>query len=837
MKFIASLMLFLALAVEAMAGSIEGRVADTQKQPLQFVNVILYQQDGKTLVKGTITDDSGAYSLQNVKDGSYVLSFQYMGFKTVTRNVTLNAQNQHKAVVRVTLSEDSEQLEEVAVVAQKQTMKLDIDRKVFNVDQDIASAGGSASEVLENIPSVEVDAEGNVSLRGSESVTIWINGKAQGMSSDNRGDILQQMPAESIERIEVITNPSSKFSPEGSAGIINIVLKRDRKAGYYGGVQLNANTFGGGRLGANINFSSGILDAYANVGYGLRKGKNGGFTNRDNLLDDGTAVSFLNSTNKGKNNGKNLFARAGLTWHVTTHDDISLAYMGMFGSNDRKQTYFYNSADYSPYSSELSTTMDRVRKNTSDGDSHMNNFEVSYRHEWATTHDIELTVSRHGWASNGGTIFDQVSDYRRSDGSSYQELSYQNQTLDNESTGWEVQLDYQQPVGASSKIEGGYKGNFNHQNSPTETFSDEDRSQTIELLFNRFIYDSNVHAVYLNWQSRIAEKFGYQLGLRGEGWNIDTESYDYNAEYNNGKPEAFKKDYFKVFPTMFLSYQVSETQELQLNYTRRLRRPWGGQLNSFKNISDSTNISYGNPQLTPEYSNSFEFNYIKNWDNHTLSLSAYYRPSSDIIQRIGYISNSIRYSTSENVSKSVSSGVEIIGKNRLWNRLDLTTTVNIFYYKLNGGNFTFHLDDGSDYRVDIANSKDFSWNARLLASLMLPKEISFQTTFNYVAPRVITQGKREASYSLDMGLRKTFFNRKFTVALNGRDLLDSRKFRSTTSGRGFSQESESWRGGRRGVLQLSWSFGNMNNDKKREGRDGQDSGDDDAPAIGGGFEN
>ncbi|MCQ2204144.1 MAG: TonB-dependent receptor [Bacteroidales bacterium] len=846
----------------AMAGSIEGKINDAAGNPMEFVNVILYQQDGTTMVKGTISDINGDFTIPGVNDGTFQLKIQMMGYRPVSRTVVLSSQNQHKAKLKIVLEEDSEQLEEVAVVAQKQTMKLDIDKKVFNVDQDIASVGGSASEVLENIPSVEVDAEGNISLRGSSSVTIWINGKAQGMTSDNRGDILQQLPAESIDHIEVISNPSSKYSAEGSAGIINIVLKRDRKAGYYGGIQANANTNKGFRIGANINFSSGIIDAYGNIGVGRRKMKSGGFTDRDNLQATenssiapfGTPLSYLNSTNKGKNEGLNIFGRAGLTWHITMHDDLTLGFMSMNGGGENKQEYKYESADYPGYST-LGYRMDRRRDNNSDNDMRMINFNFGYRHEWKTGHDIDLTISRGIFNMDGETEYLQTSHYTPV--FNQQELvnitdqdviSYQKQEMDNKHKDWEVQLDYQQPITDDIKIEAGYKGDFSHQNSPTKTFNPpatsfnpQDGVQSIdthnlainESLYNRFIYDSNIHAVYLNWQQKINEAFGYQLGLRGEGWNVDAESKDYAAEFKGGESETFKKSFFKMFPTAYLSYHISESQELQLNYTRRLRRPWGGQLNSFKNISDSTNISYGNPELTPTYSNSLEFNYIKTWDNHTLSLSAYYRPSTNIMQRISYIDNGIRYSTTENMAKDLNSGLEIIVKNRLFTRLDLTSTINFYYYKLDGGTFDYKLSDGKTYPIVVNSDDDFSWNAKVLASVMLPKEISFQTTFNYNAARVITQGKRKANYNLDMGMRKTFFNKKLTVAVNGRDLLASRKFRSETSGVGFRQDSESWRGGRRGMIQIAWSFGNMNNNKKKPEGPMEQGGDDDGGQNGG----
>ncbi|MBP5716907.1 MAG: carboxypeptidase-like regulatory domain-containing protein, partial [Bacteroidales bacterium] len=301
------------------AGVIKGKVVDDLKEALEFVNVAVYQQGSTTPFKGAITDATGHFAIDGVKEGNYVVKFSFMGYEEQQRTVTIGRENNSVANVHtVTLREDRAVLQEVSVSTQKSAMRLDIDKKVFDVSQNIATAGLSASEALENIPSVEVDQEGNISLRGSESVTIWINGKAQGLTSDNRGDILQQLPAESIERIEVITNPSSKYSPEGSAGIINIILKRDRKAGYYGGVQLNVGknkgADPGGRFGANINYSSGILEAYANVGLGRRVRTRHGFTDRD-MIESTTQVhyGFLNNKTEGGGKNTNFFSRAGVT--------------------------------------------------------------------------------------------------------------------------------------------------------------------------------------------------------------------------------------------------------------------------------------------------------------------------------------------------------------------------------------------------------------------------------------------------------------------------------------------------------------------------------------------
>lgn len=808
-KLIAIAVLIVCAAASAFA-QVTGTITDAQGEPLPFANAIVYR--GETLVKGTVTDMDGSFSIANVKAGAYKLTLSMMGYETKQLDVTVKAGGKLN-VGFVVLNEESHKVDEVSVVAQKQTMKLEIDKKVFDVSQDISSTGGSASDVLENIPSVEVDSEGNVSLRGSSSVTIWINGKAQGMTSDNRADILQQLPSESIDHIEVITNPSSKYSAEGSAGIINIVLKKDRKAGYYGGVQLNVNTNGGGRIGGNINYSSPKVDAYLNIGYGRRVHKNGGWSNRDFLSADGTPTGYLNSVSSGKGTGNHFFGRAGVTYHFSDNDEVTLGYMGMFGNGDRKTNYDYSSGNYTGFDLINDFTRDRVSDNSDD--MQMHNVDLSYRHTWKTGHFIEASLNANKWNMDGDTYYDQNTHFstpvdEEASADDYNSYQRQKNTIANKY--YEAKVDYEQPISDFANLEAGYNGEFSRENSPTETFSDEACTQSIKSLFNRFKYDLDIHALYANWKHKVTPVFGYQVGLRGEWWTVNTTSYSFDQEYNGQEPDKFKKNYSAVFPTGYLSFKLTETQELQLNYTRRLMRPWGGQMNSFKNISDSTSISYGNPLLTPEYSHSLELNYIKNWDDHTLSVSAYYRPSSDVIQQIAYLdpSTGVRYSTSENIANSLSSGLELVGKNRLWKRLDLTSTVNVYYYNLDGGDFTMNTDDGTPVSITVDDDSDFSWNLREMASLMLPLDFTYQATFRYEAPTVITQGKRRSSHTLDMGLRKSFANRTFTASVNCRDLLDSRAWHTETSGAGFSQESYNWFGGRRFIFQLAWSFGNMN---------------------------
>ena len=296
-------------------------------------------------------------------------------------------------------------------------------------------------------------------------------------------------------------------------------------------------------------------------------------------------------------------------------------------------------------------------------------------------------------------------------------------------------------------------------------------------------------------------------GLRGEYWKVNTESYTWEQEHDPSlRQKPFKKDYFQLFPSLFLSYQITESQQLQLNYTRRLRRPWGGELNSFRDTRDATTVSFGNPELTPEYSHSFSLNYLKTWRDHSLLVSAYYRPTTDVIQRISYKNSEdgLFYSTSMNVAKSQSSGLELTLKNKFFRILDLTTSANAYYYKLDG--FAYPID-GQIVRG--AADDKFTWNARMTASLILPYDISVQATGRYEARQVITQGYRKPSYSVDFGARKNFFNKLITVAVNCRDLLNSRQWETFTSGDNFTRHQINKRGGRRFNFTVTWNFGNM----------------------------
>lgn len=807
------------------AAIVKGKVQDQNKDALEFVNVGLYQ--GEKLIKGTTVDMTGKFQIDGVKPGTYKLKMTYVGYRPFEQTVTIKDKNDNVNLHTLTMDEDHEVLAEAEVVTNKATMRLDIDKKIFDIGDQAAAAGLNASEALESIPSVEVDSEGNISLRGSESVTIWINGKAQGLTSDNRGDILQQMPAESIDHIEVITNPSSKYSPEGSAGIINIILKRDRKAGYYGGVKLSINNEKGGRAGANINYSSGIIDAYFNVGYGLRRNNGGNYTDRT-FISGGKDYANLLTEMSQDNKGHNLFFRTGLNWHPTKNDDIGIGYMGMRGKGNYDSDYNYTFRDFN----NPANNYHQLRQRRNNDDPNMNHFDVNYTHRWADNHTLEASYSFSTWSMHNESDYYNSKEMPNATGVK-KSTSEQAQYTEMNNKGHEVKIDYARPMFKYQKMEAGYKGEWRRENTPNQTWSTIARLPESEepSLYNKFIYDMDVHAAYLNWGGKITKTLSYQVGVRNEYWKVHTMSYDWDNRQKGTDPEAYDRHFNELFPTAFISWQATQNDEFQVNYTRRLRRPWGGQMNSFKNINDSTSISYGNPRLKSVFVNSLELNYLHKWEDHTLSASLFYRPSDNNIQSVSYLVGTTRYQTSVNVGSELSTGLELIAKNKvLWRKVDLTTTLNMYYYNLEGGDFEVDVrEPGATSAlmktISVKDDSQFTWNVKMQAQIMLPGKVSMGLTGQYTAPRAITQGKRKATWYMDASLKRSFFDGKFTVTLNGRNLFDSRRGKSDTEGEGFRQYSESWRGGRRIILQLGYTFGNMGKGKGKGGRSEMDDND------------
>lgn len=830
----ASITAMLLIPVSAAAkGTLTGTVVNKQTgEPMDFASVQLIDKTTKKLLTiGTSTDDKGQFTLADVPDGDYIIKVSSLGSVDVERAVKVADKDINVGTLK--MAEDSKMLQEVVVEGVKSQMRFELDKKVFQVDANIAAAGQSASELLESIPSVEVDQDGEVSLRGDTSVTIWINGKESGLSSDNRASILEQIPAETIDRIEVITNPSSKYSAEGSEGIINIILKKNRKAGYYGSAEVGGNSFGGANAGVNINVNSGKWDSYASLSYRHGAWRGGSESERRYYGENGDESGFLDSESKSRNYSNNFFLRAGTTYNMTDKDAFSISAYGMFGHH-----WGYSNTNYK---SNLPGQWFSNR-NHSDNKGNMigAHADLGYKHEWSDTHSLDITVGYNHWGGPSTNTYLQEQKYDTdSDGNPLVDANGDPAILEDSDYQWqhqnigvnsiEAKVDYTVKFNNWLKLDAGYNGNYNLEDTPVETKlgTTSDNAKPNYSLYNDFVYHNNISALYASLGGKY-KAFSFSAGLRSEAWQVRAWSLT-NTDgiwQRRSDVEPAKINKIALFPSAFVSWALPKDNELQLNYTRRIRRPWGGQLNSFINISDPTSITYGNPELQPQYTNSFELNYIKTWTDHMISLSAYFRDNEHVISRISYRLGDVMYTTNANVNSRLNTGAELVVKNTFLNgKLQFTTTGNAYYNSMDAWALDFAIPQyvleqmpaGSVRNVAVSGTgrHSFSWDVREMVNARLPWGLSLQVSGNYRAARVSAQGTRGANWNVDAGLRKIAGNWSFS--LNARDIFDSRKMDSTTTGAGYWQHQKRWRGGRQFSLTVKYSFGNMRSKKNRQG--------------------
>ncbi len=793
-----SVILFTLPALNYAKGNISGRVINQSTgEPMDFVNIQLLDTEGKALPIGASTDDTGRFTITAVNDGNYIVRITNIGSVEQERPVKVG--NEDVNMGTITLHDDSKVLQEVVVEGIRSQMRFDLDKKVFAVDANIAAAGQSASELLESIPSVEVDQDGEVSLRGNSSVTIWINGKESGLTADNRAQILEQIPAETIDKIEVITNPSAKYSPEGTAGIINIILKKDRKAGYYGSAEIGGNSQGGGNAGVSINYSSPRWDLFGSVGFRMRHSKGGSETRRNYESGD-----FLNSDGISRNHGNNIFVRLGATYHITAFDEVYVNGFGMFGHRWGRSETDYVSNLPNHWVSNLNSQHQM-------GDNRGWHGEAGYSHKFGDEHSLEVMVGYNHWGGPNTTEYVQqetwlqTDDVRTEQETTLPEIQSQSQEINVNSI--EAKIDYSNRFSEYLKLEAGFQGKYDREDSPVSTLQGTDHANlTINPdLYNRFIYNNDVSALYVTLGGRF-KNFSYSAGLRGEAWQVHTKSLEYGeSEKDKG---YYNKNFFALFPSLFLSYSLPKDNEIQINYTRRIRRPWGGQLNSFRDISNPTSIRYGNPELEPQYSNSFELNYLKSWTFHLISLSAYVRTADNMINNVSYMIDNVMYTTGANVASQVNSGCEIVVKNSLFkSHLDLTTTLNLYNNHIKAWKASIPTLMGTMADISGDSRNSFAWDIRVMANVRLPWQLSFQASGNYSSSHLDAQGSHQGGWAVDAGLRRVFGN--WSVSLNARNIFDSRKFKSTVYGIDYTQFSKRWRGGRRIQLTIKYAFGNM----------------------------
>lgn len=817
-NLIAFILLFFVAMANAAEYSIAGVVVDEEEQPLPSAMVILYRGDKQ--YKGEATDYDGKFKLTSLEAGEYRMEVSFVGYKTRNINVILTEEKPTRTFRKIVIKENVSLLSSVEVSAKRSNLQVDIDKKTFLVNESAVSDGMSASEVLKEIPSVDVDVDGNVSMRNDENVEIYINGRPSGFTEDNRGELLEQLPAGSIEKVEVISNPSSKFSAEGSAGIINIVMKSgaSKKASYYGSVSGGLSYPTGGRPGGNasatINFSKNKWSATFGAGYNNRKGIGEGKTRREYYGQDTT---LMNQDNESESEMNSLFLRGGVSCQIDTVNSIGLTGMFSYGGRDRVQDLNYTRGymlegmkHYNSY---------QYRNSENDNDRLLGRVSLDYSHDFAPSHTLKAAVTMSTNKNDNDRIY--IQENYDSLKTSLIDLDYtqsQNSLMRNRNL--EIEVDYTNPLTQTSKLEAGAKASLSYQGNDLESFirrHDDLEYSRQQVLDNDFELRQNIFSAYASYGNKI-RRFSMQLGLRGELTDTDWE-------LNTTGEESTSKPYFDLFPTAFFSYAFTKVDELQLSYTRRVSRPRLQRLNPYKSMEDSTNISYGNPDLDPEFTNSFELNYVKGFceQRHTFIASIYYQLRQDIVQSYSWHSGDALMNTYANMAKSHSTGLELILKDN-WKYVNLNTNFNLYYYKLQGGNFMVHSFEAGDDEipVHIKGRSSFSWSAKVSSTFILPKNFTIELSGNYRSRKATAQGKTMGTYIVNLGAKKSLFDKRLNFTLSVRDLFDSRNRESETWSDDFYQYSESRYSGRTINFNVSYNFGNLKKSKKSKIGGGDD---------------
>jgi len=751
------------------SGKITAKVTDAQNnETIPFATAIIIDRKTKAVVKGVQTDADGNLVMTGLPKGVFTFKVSYVGYQTMVRDslsITEALQEVNLGAIKMKAAKGTV-LNEVEITGQKSTMQLGIDKKVFSVDQSLVSEGGSASDLLQNVPSVQTDIEGNVSLRGSSGVRVLIDGKPSLIAGGNVAQILQSIPASSIESVELITNPSAKYDAEGQSGIINIVLKKNKKLGLNGSVALTGGNQNNYNASTNLSFQNSKVNLYGNYSYRYGNRNGGGYSNIT-YLNSLFPTTYANQLTDGKSLDKGHNVKAGIDYYLTQNSVLSFSGGFNLRDNDRNELLNIDQLDKLKNPLQLSR---RDNDNTGTGGSYDLNLDFSQKFK-KPKEELTFNFSFSEGENDNYQIYDtDIYNINGEAVSSYP--SIQRTDGDGFNRNYNIQTDYTLPIGKMGKIEAGYRSQIRF--SENSTYADQldilkGEYVTNFALTNDFNNKDQVHALYFNYQNQIGN-FGYQAGLRAEDALLTTRLGMYNTsgglDYTPGKVA-----YTRLYPSVFLTQKFTGDQQVQLSYSRRVNRPRGWDTNPFLDVSDPLNYRRGNPNLQPEDVHAFELSYSKFWKTVTFTSSAYLRQTNDVIQRIRTEpdENGITITTPQNLTRNLSSGLELIGRvdpTKSWN---FTGNVNLYQSKIEGVP-----------AFGIVENSGFSWNANLTNNFVLPYGVTLQIKGDYRAPEVMAQGKRNAMYAVDAGAKYDFKNKKSSLSLNVRDVFNTRNWSMTT---------------------------------------------------------
>ena len=766
---------------------VTGTVIDQEtKQALEYSTIIFTPVKAKR-VTGGITDIQGKFDIE-VPAGIYVISIEFLSFKTkslpqqkITQNLNLGT---------ITLESDMEAIGEVEIIAEKSTVEIRLDKKIYNVGKDMTVKGGTASDVLDNVPSVTVDVEGTVSLRGNESVRILIDGKPSGLVGLSGTDALRQLPAEAIQKVEVITSPSARYDASGTAGIINIILRKSKALGFNASTTLSAGIPDNYGISANINYRAKKFNVFTNLGYSYRDAPGNGYF-KNFYTVTGNIISEEIREYQRKRNGFN--SNIGLEYYLTKNASVtgSFLYRNSIGETDIDNTDFKYDAleniEIESFRNELEDETDNIVEYAFNftqnfkSDGHKLTFDTKYQDSYEEESSFITDID----------IFPVTNDI----------LLEKILSLEDEQR-LLLKADYVLPIGKNQQFEAGYQSNFKTTNTDYEVQVNTDNGFVLDNNVSNILdYQENIHAFYTQYGNKFG-KFSTLMGLRMEVSDISLEV--------SGLDLDFKKNYTELFPTLNLSYELNETENITLGYNRRIRRPHSRHMSPFATRSSTTNIFQGNPDLNPIFSDGIDLGYLKKWNKLTFNTSVYFRHATNAFQYVREDSGEVN---DNGIPIIITTPINLNDEDRIGLEFSLNYNPARWLRLSNSFNFYQFKTDGTYHNVDYA-TKNESWSNRFNSRIKLFKEVDFQTTVFYRGPYENAVSKREALVMANIALSKDVLKDKGTLSFNISDLFNTRKREMETYYDDFTNYSEfQWR-----KRQFKLSFTYRFNQKKKRNR-------------------
>lgn len=754
---------------------VSGTVVDKSNQPVAYASVTFSNKASKLLSDATLTDEKGNYKL-DLTPGNYDITIEAIDYKKSVINKQITTAGSIGALSiepeATSTNLKTQDIQGVVITATAKPYKVELDKRTYDPSQDIVSKGGNLQDVLSNVPSVSVDTDGTVSMRGSSNVRFLINGKPSALLGiDDGANALQSIPADQIERIEVITNPSSKFEASGTAGILNIILKKSKKTGFNGSVTGTLGYLPQTNLNTNLSWRKGNLTWFLNGGGGYRESKN---TNRNNAtfynaLNGGRTQTDQESISKNKNSNYNV--STGLVYDLSDKTSINASGTVRTYESDNLGNITY---DYR-FLNAPGLFTERINTGSNNNLAFQGDFGLDHKFD-DNGQNISLSVSLQSNRSYNDTDVNQITN---------NVFELQNSISQNTRNKTLVgKADYELPIGDNSRIEAGYRLDINNNNYDNDVLERYSPFADFHYL-NNFTYNANYremfNAGYVQFKSKIG-KLGYQVGVRNEYSNVDIQYSNLNSSSQNIDS---KKSYNNLFPTIFLSYEIAKDNQFLVNYSRRIDRPRSWFLIPNPSYTDNQNIFEGNIDLNPSYVDSYEFGYSISKGKFTINPTLYYRHSTDDVKMLVYSDDGIFKTKPINLGTDDRYGLDL---NFNWDAtkwLKFLGNVDLFGYKTTG----IYNDPTILNQPMSFEGTGFSTRARLTSTVKLDKTFSFQLQGFYRGAQKTENQNRNDMYALNFGASKTIWKGDGTLSFNIQDIFNTRAMRSTTTTADFSRES------------------------------------------------